>query len=508
MRTIRNLIDRQSDLQPNKVFLIAPEPKLELTYKQLQANCQAFGNYLLSIGLSKNDKVSYMLHNGYQTALIFLGVIYSGFVITPINLLSQPAHLEYIVEHSDTKAIFTTEEQRDKLEAAISKAGRDIQLIIIDIDKEDIVSTEGPARVSLPNVSEKDPAQILYTSGTTGLPKGAVLTHKNLVAGGENTTAAHKFTEHDRALCSLPLYHINGQIVTIVAPLVHGGSVVMPHRFHTSNFWELISEFKCTWFSVVPTIMSYLLNATCPYGESKNLYLNQLRFGRSASAPLPQVLEKEFEATYKVPMIQTLGLTETAAPVFSNLINKKKYGSVGIPIGNEVKVVDEDGRILPPEQTGEIVVRGDNVMREYYKAPEITSSALINGWLHTGDCGYYDEDGYYFITGRLKEFIKKAGEKIAPAEIDAALYKHPLVLEAAAIGVPDDRYGQDIEACVVLKSGVQAFEGDIIDFCEKELGKFKTPKRITFMDALPKGPSGKIQRLFLRPETNNAIDSS
>ncbi|MBI4188699.1 MAG: AMP-binding protein [Chloroflexi bacterium] len=498
--TIRDIIDRQAEKQPDRLFLIAPEPGLKLTYRRLQHDSQSLGRHLIKMGLGKGDKVSFLLPNGYQTAKLFLGVMYSGLIVAPINLLAQQSHLEYVVEHSDTRIILATEDQRERLETAVKKASRAIRLIFIDVDSESIFPEEDLSGVSLPAVDEDNEAMLLYTSGTTGLPKGVVLTHRNVVAGGEYTTVAHRLTPADRALCSLPLYHINGQIVTTVTPVVSGGSVVMPHRFHTSNFWELISEYKCTWFSVVPTIMSYLLEATDPYGQGKNLHLSQLRFGRSASAPLPPPLQREFERKFRVPIIQTMGLTETAAPVFSNPIEPEmgKYGSPGVPVGNEAKVVDpQDGHELAPGQIGEIVVRGDNVMKEYYKAPDLTASALVNGWLHTGDMGYRDEDGFFFITGRLKELIIKGGENIAPAEIDTVLYQHPCILEAAAVGVPDDKYGQEIEAFVVLKPGTQATEKEIIGLCQKELGKFKTPRRILFRESLPKGPSGKIQRLKL-----------
>ncbi|MDP3879194.1 MAG: AMP-binding protein [Dehalococcoidales bacterium] len=500
MRTIRDIIDRQAERQPDNLFLIAPEAGLELTYRQLREYSQSLGKHLLKMGLGKGDKVSYLLHNGYQTARLFLGVMYSGLVVSPLNLLAQMSHLEYVLAHSDTRIVFTTEDEREKLESILQKMPRPPLLFVIDIDGEAVFPAEDLSGINLPKVDEDDPALLLYTSGTTGLPKGVVLTQKNVVAGGEYTALAHCLTEHDRALCSLPLYHINGQIVTTVAPVVSGGSVVMPYRFHTSNFWELISQYRCTWFSVVPTIMSYLLDATDPYADGKNPGLERVRFGRSASAPLPPQLQKDFELKFRVPIIQTMGLTETAAPVFSNPLDpeKGKYGSPGVPVGNEARVINlQDGSELPPGQIGEIVVRGDNVMNEYYKAPGITASALVNGWLHTGDLGYRDEDGFFFITGRLKELIIKGGENIAPAEIDAVLYQHPCVLEAATVGVDDDRYGQEIEAFIVLKPGKQATEKEILDLCLQELGRFKTPRRISFVESLPKGPSGKIQRLKL-----------
>jgi long-chain acyl-CoA synthetase len=412
--------------------------------------------------------------------------------------MAQPSQLEYVLDHSDTKVVLFSEDQREKLEAAVKKVERDIELLQIDNDAETLFSNEDLSEIPLPGITEDDDALLLYTSGTTGVPKGVILSHKNMVAGGEYTALAHALTEEDRALCSLPLYHINGEVVTAVTPLVSGSSVVMPHKFSTSDFWELISEYKCTWFSVVPTIISYLTSATDVAG--KNYALEQLRFGRSASSALPPSLHKAFEDKFKVSIVETMGLTETAAPVFSNPIDptKRKYGSPGPAVGNEAKIIDGEGNEVPRGTQGEIMIRGDNVMKGYYKAPDITAKTLEpDGWLHTGDLGFMDDDGFVFVTGRLKELIIKGGENIAPREIDEAVYKHPAILDAAAVGIPDDDYGEEIMCCCVLKPDCECTEEELREHCQEHLGDFKTPKVIKFMDDLPKGPSGKIQRLKL-----------
>jgi len=498
MRTIREIIDRQAERYGEKVFLFAPEAGLELTYGRLRRDSKSLGKHLTKMGLKKGDTVSYLLHNGYQTAKLFLGALYSGFVIAPINLLAHPSHMEYALVHSDAKVIFAGKEHRELLEGIAQRAPHRIQLMCIDVDSREMFPEEELSGIRLPELNEDDPAQILYTSGTTGAPKGVVLTHKNMITGARNANSPLGLIDADRALCSLPIYHVNGQVVTTLGSLISGGSLVMPHGFLPSTFWRLLADFKCTWFSLVPTLMSYLLNAADSYAEVGSHRLRQLRCGRSASAPLPPTLEKQFETTFNVPILQHMGLTESGGPVFSNLPKKKKYGSVGMPlVNNEVVVVDEDGRHLPPGQPGEILVRGSNVMKGYHKAPELTARTVVDGWLHTGDYGYRDDEGYFFLLGRLSELINKEGQRIALAEIDAVLYGHPCILEAAAIGVPDDRYGQEIEACVVLKPGTQASEREILSLCVRELGEFKTPRHVIFKDSLPKGPSGKIQRLML-----------
>ena len=295
---------------------------------------------------------------------------------------------------------------------------------------------------------------------------------------------------------------IIGSMVTVMGPLVSGGSVVMPAKFSVNEFWGWIDNYRCTWFSVVPTIIAYLLEQAERLKEPPRDAASrpQLRFGRSASAPLSPDMHRDFEAQFAVPIVETMGLSETAAQILSNPMPpaKPKYGSPGFAVGNEAMIIDEQGNEQIIGQSGELMIRGENVMKEYYKNPEATAATLRDdGWLHTGDLAYEDEDGYYFITGRLKEIIIKGGENIAPREIDEALYQHAAVLEAAAFPIPDRHYGQEILACVALKPGASCSAEELLAFCIEKLGKFKAPRSISFMHELPKGPSGKIQRLKL-----------
>jgi len=350
-------------------------------------------------------------------------------------------------------------------------------------------------------VSTGEPATgetMIYTSGTTGKPKGAVLSHANLLAAARAVAQWHGLTANDRCLSSLPLYHINGQVIATLTPFVSGGSLIAPHRFSVSSWWDTVERCEATWINLVPTIIAYLLNAA---NIPKRYRFPRVRFGRSASAPLPPEQHRAFERKFAIPVIEAMGMTESSSLVFANPQDpaKRKYGSPGLPCGVEAKVVDlKSGEDLGPNVPGEICLRGPSVMRGYYKQPELTAAALdANGWLRTGDLGYRDTDGYYFITGRLKELIIKGGENIAPREIDEALLRHPAVLEAAAVGVPDADYGEDILACVVPRPGARVTEAELREFCLAELGRYKTPKTFKFIDELPKGPSGKVQRLKL-----------
>jgi long-chain acyl-CoA synthetase len=499
VKTIRQYVDRRAAEQPDTPYVIAPESGAILTYGELRrASCELTW-FLIARGLCKSDKVALMLHNGYQTARLLIGTMYGGYTVVPLNLLSQRSQLEYVLEHSDTKLVFTSAELEQRLREALSNISRRIDVIVIDPDSPQIFGDGNIAESDVPPVTGDDESLLMYTSGTTGVPKGVLHTHRSVVAGGEYTTRAHELGRGDRVLCALPLYHINGQIVTAVAPLVHGGGVVMPHRFSVGTYWETVAKWQCTWINVVPTIIAYLLNAPTP--SEIGLDVSRVKFCRSASAPLPPELHRAFEERFGIGIIETFGMTETNAPCFTNPRDpaRRKIGSPGPAFGNEARVIDiATGAALPPNVPGEVMVRGENVMKCYYKDPENTAKTIErDGWMHTGDLGYLDEDGFLFVTGRLKELIIKGGENIAPREIDEALLKHPAVLEAAAVGIPDVNYGQEIMACIVLKPGCTCTADELRSHAEAELGRYKSPKLIHLVDALPKGPSGKVQRLKL-----------
>ena len=498
VRTIWHYAERQAKERPDSPYLIAPETGRTLTFGQLRREAHNLCRFLLGCGYKPGDRIGFYCANGYQTAAIFLGTMYGGFVSVPINLHAQASQLEYVLVHSGTRLVFTDADHAESLAERVKAAGRGIEIIVVDVDAPSLFLEDKLPRMEVPAPAEDDAALLMYTSGTTGRPKGCLLTQKNVISGGLFVQQAHKLTPAERVLSSLPLYHINGQIVATVGPLVHGGSVVAPHRFSVSRFWELLDRYECTWFNVVPTIISYLAASETGTGSADRR--SRVRFGRSASAALAPELHRAFERKFGLSIIETMGMTETAAPIFTNPLaqSKRKYGSVGRPVGNIARVVSLEGAPCAPGETGELQVKGDNVMREYYANPEETARAFdAEGWLHTGDLGFVDEEGYYFVTGRLKELIIKGGENIAPREIDDVLYKHPSVMDAAAVGIPDAHFGQEILCAVVLKPGATLSDADLRAFCEKELGRYKTPKVFRFMADLPKGPSGKVQRLKL-----------
>ena len=496
---LQQVLNYWAQQQPDRALLFAPEPNLRITYRQLLDEAQHLHAWFDQLKISEHGHIGLFMHNGRQTTGLFLGTMVGGRVITPFNLLAPPEQLAYSLDHSDIEILFYAPLNKDALLAALPHAKRKFMMVELDPD-----AAVGPymdtAAITLPEITENHPALLMYTSGTTGTPKGVLLSHRNLMHAGKSIGEWHSLGQNDMVLSSLPIYHINGQCISTVTPFYTGGGIIAPHHFSVSAWWDLAQKYQATWINMVPTIIAYLINAAKSTGKKPSREdLKLIRFSRSASAPLPPEQHKEFEALFGITVIEAMGMTESSSMVFCNPHDeRRRYGSPGLPCGVEAKVIDPSGLVLGDQTVGEICLRGSNVMSAYYKGEAETQKAFGEDvWLKTGDLGMRDTDGFYFITGRLKELIIKGGENIAPREIDEALLKHPAVLDVAAVGIPDANYGQEIMACIILKDNVSCSEVEIRDFCIKTLGKFRTPKIIKFVKDLPRGASGKVQRLKL-----------
>ena len=315
----------------------------------------------------------------------------------------------------------------------------------------------------------------------------------------EAMVEAFGLTGKDRFLCFLPLFHVNGQVVTLLSPLWGGGSMVLIERFQPKEFFELLERHRCTAFSGVPSV--YAVLSSLPDAERYDL--SSLRFCICGAAPMPVEVFQRFEAKFKAHILEGYGLSEgtCVSSVNPPPPGRRKVGSIGLPIKRQLLAVfDEADREVPPGQVGELVVRGENVMPGYWNNPQATSETLRGGWLRTGDLGHRDADGYFFIAGRKKEMIIRGGENIYPKEIEEVLYAHPKVAEAAVVGLPDRRWGEEVAAFIVLKEGPPATAKELLDYLRDKLADFKLPRRIEFVPSLPKTATGKIQKLRLRGE--------
>ena len=501
--TVHALIEQRARTSPDAVYALGLVTGQTLRYGELAASCRRIGALLRSHGLGPSDTVSLVMPNGLQTLRLLLGAMHAGMVVNPVNLLAQPDQMRYVLGHSDCKLVCVAPEFEARIRTQLAALDRDVRVIVADPDglalpgePADAAALSLPLPMPLPSPTPTPDtvALLMYTSGTTGVPKGVMLTQANLAANARAISAEHALTAADRVLAVLPLYHINAFAVTMLAPLAHGGSLAMPARFSAARFWEQAAG--CTWLNVVPTMISYLLEGAAASPE----HTAHIRFCRSASAALPPEHHRAFEAKFGIGIVETMGLTETVAPAFSNPLDAahRKLGSVGRASGCEACVIDAALRPVTDGTTGELAIRGPNVMRGYYKNDAATRATFTpDGWLRTGDLGHRDADGFFFVTGRIKELIIKGGENIAPREIDEALLAHPAVLDAAAVGIADPHYGQEIMACVVLREGMACSEDELRAFCLERLGRYKTPKRFRFVVELPRGPSGKVQRLKL-----------
>jgi acyl-CoA synthetase (AMP-forming)/AMP-acid ligase II len=479
--TVGAWLDRRAE--GGGTAIVFPEDGTSLGWAELREDALSFARRVTGLGVAKGESVAIVAPNSREGITAFYGALAGGFRATMINLAAGRDAIAYALEHSEARFAFVHPACRDQFDAA-NDAG------------VEVIGAGGDGDGPLHEVAPGDHALLMYTSGTTGRPKGVLHSHASLLAGGWTTAVAHDLTDKDRGFCVLPVYHINGLCVTVMSALVSGGSLAMVGRFSASRFWTQAGDGGVTWFSAVPTIISHLLHGE---GGPDKACRKRLRFGRSASSALAVETQSAFESRFSVPIIETMGLTETAAQILSNPLppGVRKIGSSGIAYGCEVAIQDEAGKAMAAEAEGEIVVRGPNVMLGYLKNPEATAESFRGDWFRTGDLARMDGEGYVFVTGRLKELIIKGGENIAPREVDEALYAHPDVVEAAAFARRCAKYGETVEAAVAVREGSTLGAEELLELCRGKLGAFKTPDAIHFLDELPKGPSGKIQRLKL-----------
>lgn len=483
--TIQGVLRRQAGLAPEAPALLAPgEPAL--TYAQLLARAEALAAALAGHGIGSGDRVAIVLPNGPGAALAFLGVTMTASA-APLNPAYRAAEFEHYLSGLRAKAVVAAADA-----TACREAARGLNVPVFEL-----AELRGGKAGSFAPAAPRDEALVLFTSGTTARPKLVPLTQANLCHSSYNVAETLALTPRDRCLNVMPLFHIHGLVAAVLASLAAGASFVATAGFEAARFFSWLDEFQPTWYTAVPTIHQAVLSAARAAGLSA--VNSPLRFVRSSSSALPPAVMSELETLFGVPAVEAYGMTEAAHQMASNPLPPRirKPGSAGPAAGPEVAIMDEAGNLLEPDREGEVVIRGPNVTAGYENNPAANSQAFTNGWFRTGDLGRLDDDGYLFLTGRLKELINRGGEKIAPKEIDNCLLEHPGVAQAVAFAVPHTSLGQDVAAAVVPRDGVELEPGELRHYAAGRLAAFKVPGRILIVKEIPKGPTGKLQRIGL-----------
>lgn len=521
---LAHLLDYTARLTPDREALVIASPRgpVSLTYAQFSAMAAQAANGLRAIGVQPGDHVALSCPNTPHFVVAYYAILRAGAVVVPLNVLLKPREIAYHLQDSDAVAMMVFEGTAELPMAQMARAACDQtpscrQLIVMTTDPKaacpversltlgQVMNGQPPACETHPSRPD-DTAVMLYTSGTTGHPKGAELSHLNMTM---NAIASrdimlplllHGVGNQNVTLITLPLFHSTGQTTQMNAGVAGGYRMVLLPRFDPAAVLQAFEHEKINCWVGVPTMYWALLHHAREHKIDTEKAAASLRLCVSGGAPMPVALMKEFEGAFGVRILEGYGLSETAPVVcFNQVYRPSKPGTVGQPIFScEVRVVDAEDRPLPAGETGEIVIRGHNVMTGYYKRPLETSEALRGGWFHTGDIGVIDTDGFLAIVDRKKDMVLRGGMNVYPREIEDVLMTHPAVSLAAVIGVPDERLGEEVKAFIVRRPGCSLTETELIDWCKEQLAAYKYPRFVEFRDALPMGGTGKVLKRELR----------
>ncbi len=515
MINLAALLERNATLVPDKTAIIFAERKL--TYGQLDAAANQVANGLRARGIGRGDKVALSCPNLPYFPIVYYGILKAGAAVVPLNVLLKAAEVAYHLQDSDAKAYFCFE---GSAELPMGQAGwdgfrqagscREFFMITADPAKPAaipecatlgmLMKDQAPTGSCQPT-DANDTAVILYTSGTTGRPKGAELTHANMAMNAMASQILVRLEARDTQLIVLPLFHSFGQTVQMNASFAAGATVVLLPRFDPDAVFAAMQAHQVTVFAGVPTMYVGLLNLP---GAAERHDLKaiaaSLRLGVSGGASLPVEVLRQFEAKFDIPILEGYGLSETSpVATFSHMDFERIPGSVGQPIvGVQVQVLNERGEPLPPGEAGEVVIRGHNVMKGYYKRPEATAEAIRDGWFHTGDIGRMDEKGNLYIVDRLKDMIIRGGFNVYPRELEEVMMAHEAIAQVAVIGVPHETHGEEVKAVVVLKPGRQATAEEIQAWCKERMAAYKYPRIVEIVPAMPMTATGKILKRELK----------
>lgn len=499
-----NLLTDRARLTPHREAVFELATGTHYTFADLNARANRAANLLRSLGVQAGDRVSILAHNSIVYLDIFFAVGKIGAIFSPLNWRLTPAELAYIVNDNQPTVLFCGVEFADTL--AAMRPGTNLRHIIalegakIDGARDytsatNAVSVEEPPRPA--NLTAESPYCILYTSGTTGKPKGAVIPHRQVLWNILNTTASWGLTERDISPVFTPLFHAGGLFAFLTPILYLGGKIILGRTFNPAETLRIILEERCTVILGVPTLFQMWLNAP----NFDDLDFSHVHFFISGGAPCPISLMDEWRNRKGVVFRQGYGLTEVGPNCFSMTDEESflKAGSVGKPIfHSRMRLVDEQGNDVPVGETGELLIRGQHVCTGYWRNAEATAAALVDGWFHTGDMARMDADGFFYIAGRFKDMIISGGENVYAAEVEAVFHEHPAVADAALIGKPDEKWGEIGVMIVVREKGQTVSAAELTGFCRARLARFKVPKEIIFADELPHSPYGKVEKVKLQ----------
>ena len=509
-QSLSEILRWQAEQNPESAAILAPHRK-PLTFKSLYQQVERTVKCLNAMGIEPRDRVAIVLPNGPEMATAFLGVA-SCATSAPLNPSYRGKEFDFYLSDLNAKALIVQSDIETPARGVALKRGIPILELSASLDSEaGIFSISGveTANDSVPVFSlSQDEALVLHTSGTTSKPKIVPLTHRNICTSAQNIKTTLQLTEQDCCLNIMPLFHIHGLMAAVLSSLSAGASVVCTPGFQQDGFFDWLSFYQPSWYTAVPTMhQTILAKAELDPGLAAD---SSIRFIRSSSSALPPQLMKGLENVFNAPVIESYGMTEAAHQMSSNPLPPldRRPGSVGIAAGPEVGIMDETGQLLSPGETGEIVIRGKNVTLGYENNPNANETAFTDGWFRTGDQGLLDQEGYLTISGRLKEIVNRGGEKIAPREIDEVLLDHPSIALAVAFAVPHPTLGEDLAAAVVLSPKQSVTEEELRAFAFSHLADFKVPSQIVIVDKIPKGPTGKLQRIGLAEKLSSQLNSA